>query len=143
MEYELGCGLLMWDCKERITDRYGAVYLSDSNSQDIVLEPNAYTNVELVSQLVGECGTLLAQVVELRKSTHIGDLLPKIYPSQPKKGERIILGEGVFFVESLIHIGETTLAVGVRSTDQRTTDWLNPNSLCRVHEQTIILQFLS
>ena len=88
----IGCGVLTWNRGERVTDRYGTVFLqNDENSDDIVpLEGHSS---------YGEKGTLLADVKKTRNSPHIGDLFRGLYPSTPEVGDKVVLGEGTLFFE--------------------------------------------
>lgn len=94
MKTLLGVGRLNWNARERRCDRYGFVRLFDEEGENLSLN-----GVELE----GKKGRLLAEVIETRKSEHIGDLARGIKPSTPDLGEIIELGEGEFVFE---HCGE-------------------------------------
>ena len=130
MKTLLGKGILQWSRYERICDRYGAIYLyDDSRDPDVVpIEPRPTE---------GTRGKLIAQVVEVRESYHIGDLMRGLFPSQPGLGEEIVLGEGEIFYEEV----DRYEAVGLRPDDGRDYDWLSPSQLYRVHEQKVELYF--
>lgn len=122
----LGEGILNWDRTERVSDRYGTVKLFLSLNLD---ENIAFDTVE-----AGKSGRLIAVVKEIRKSDHIGDLFYGIRPVMPKKGEKIILGEGILFYEGIF-------AVGVKPKNERQSLWLDIKKLYRAHLQTVCLYF--
>jgi hypothetical protein len=88
------------------------------------------------AELIGAYGTLVAQVSETvtRKSYHVGDLFRGIFPVTPDLGEVVTLGKGRLTQESPCQIGLKPLA-------DVTSDWLDPNALYRVHDQTVTLWF--
>lgn len=133
----LGEGRLSWSRYERIGDRYGAVFLM-ADGDSLTPEPTAYVKIEGAPE--GQRGRLVAEVVETRDSTHIGDLFRGFFPSTPVIGDLITLGEGTLFVE-LTDDGATT--VGLQPMDGRPTDWLDPEALYRTHEQTVRLHFVA
>ncbi|HEY9296449.1 MAG TPA: hypothetical protein VIQ31_08760, partial [Phormidium sp.] len=61
----LGGGELSWNVDERRSDRYGSVGLFSGDNTK---------RLEKALELQGTYGQLVAEVVETRKSTHIGDL---------------------------------------------------------------------
>lgn len=119
----LGRGILGWFRDERISDRYGSVHLE--------------ANSDLEEFCNGQRGRLSALILETKESSHCGDLFRGIYPSTPKIGEEIILGEGELFY--FVNYG--VKAVGVIPDDKRESDWLNPINLYRCHDQTVELRF--
>lgn len=131
--------MLTWVQQERITDRYGTVFLTDCNSLG-GREADFVMDVQLVLRLLGQTGTLLVIVQVTRPSTHIGDRTRGIVPRMPKVGEQIVLGSGTLFSEGYPPCSGS-LQVGVRPTDGRTADWLSPQALYRAHEQTVRLLF--
>lgn len=131
---ELGRGQLTWFRDERISDRYGAVYLDsgdpDAPSADLAPEPPN-----------GTPGRLVALVLETRHSEHIGDMFRGLRPSTPARGDVIVLGAGALFREDEEEDGHTCHKVGLEPRDGRKTDWLDPQALYRLHEQTVRLFF--
>ena len=122
---ELGTGVLTWSPGERISDRYGTVYLlSDLESNEVV---------GLTDTTEGKRGRLIAVVREIRISRHIGDLFHGVFPEIPEVGQKIVLGEGTLFFQDEL--------VGVRPEDGRQAHWLDIRALYRVHEQTVKLLF--
>src|SRR6266536_6645074 len=89
MTIELGTARLTWSRCERIGDRYGTVMLMADG--DSLTEPSHY--VRPSNAPVGQRGTLVADVLEVRDSTHIGDFFRGFFPETPEVGERIVLGE--------------------------------------------------
>jgi len=131
----LGQGRLTWSRYERIGDRYGAVSLmTDGDSLNGVGKW-----VPISDEHDGQHGTLAAEVLETRDSTHIGDLFRGLFPETPEVGERIVLGQGTLFTERA-DLG--AVQVGLRPDDGRKVDWLNPEKLYRAHEQTVRLLFM-
>jgi len=126
-EIELGIGVLNWPRSERVSDRYGTVHLLD--------EAGPAAEQLLLKELPeGQTGSLIAEVLESRKSTHIGDLFRGIFPSTPEVGAKIILGHGKLFYNGN--------HVGLQPEDDREKDWLDPHALYQVHEQTVKLIFV-
>lgn len=127
---KLGTGRLSWPCKERIGDRYGLAGVEVAGTYCLECSPPE-----------GQRGTLYAVIVETRRSGHIGDLFRGLYPAIPEVGERIKLGEGTLFVETLKEAGERHEYAGLRPDDNREIDWLDPKALYRCHDQTVDLWF--
>ncbi len=121
----LGTGILNWNKSERVSDRYGAVFLDTD------------LHADAITPLLGKKGKLICEVLETRASNHIGDLSRGISPSTPKVGDTIELGEGILFTEGSLN----NLVVGLKPEDERATDWLNPHKLYNVHAQTVNLFF--
>ena len=140
MEHRLGSGMLTWMQGERITDRYGTVFLTDCDSLG-VRKSEFQMDSSLVHSMVGRTGTLVAEVVQTRPSTHEGDWDRGVYPKTPAVGERITLGSGLFFSDGYPRC-RGTLQVGVRPLDGRKIGWLDVQALYRAHEQTVILLFV-
>jgi hypothetical protein len=132
----LGEGRLTWPRMERVTDRYGSVFLMPDG--DSMTPPSGTTKLNNVADLFGQRGRLVAEVLETRQSTHIGDFFRGVYPETPNVGDRIELGEGTLFSDRTRE-GDTT--VGLEPDDGRTSDWLDPRQLYRAHEQTVRLVF--
>ena len=134
----IGTGTLTWMRSERITDRYGAVYLIPDGYNSLSrAAPPSLIEHEVVKTRVGEKGRLIAEVVETRESTHIGDVFRGLYPRTPKRGDRLVLGTGTFFSER----NSEGLTIGVKPDDGRDSDWLDPRALYDAHEQTVTLFF--
>jgi hypothetical protein len=140
VKHVLGTGPLTWDKSERVSDRYGAVYLDKDNSLSETIGKVEF-NVELAEELASRKvrGRLTALVKETRKSTHVGDLTHKIFPETPEVGEVIVLSDiGFFFVTKNY---EGACAVGIIPEDGRRNFWLIVPSLYCAHEQTVTLIF--
>lgn len=134
----LGYGIFGWMSPERKSDRYGAVALFDGDSKEKKLIDSPIVHLDKIKEVEGKKGSLYVEVLETRQSTHIGDMFRGIYPSTPKKGAKIKLGEGVLFTE--VSYGIQT--IGLRPDDGRQSDWLNPKKLYKAHEQTVNLFFV-
>lgn len=129
MTVKLGEGFLNWHRAERITDRYGAIMLfKDANPED-----DANT-IALTSVEESTYGELFVVIKETRESHHIGDWARGLYPSTPKQGSRLSLGKGTLFFDEHNQ-------VGLKPTDGRDHDWLNPRNLYKAHEQLVELYF--
>lgn len=131
MRVLIGVGRLTWRRGERVSDRYGTVFLMPSG--DSMYPPKA--TLPLI-RTAGK-GKLVAEVTETRQSTHIGDLFHGYFPVTPKVGEEIELGEGELFYEDDPEVGDQ---VGLLPDDED-GHWLNPPALYRAHEQTVKLYF--
>lgn len=135
----LGKGVLTWNAIERRSDRYGAVWLMEDGHTSLTRgTPERLLDDNALRQVNGETGTLTAEVLDPRVSTHIGDLWRGLFPSVPIKWESIVLGKGRAFVENDGRYGEV---VGILPDDGRRHDWLNPSALYRAHEQLVELRF--
>lgn len=139
----LGEGVLTWARSERVSDRYGTVYLIPEGHNSRTLKPSR-SLINLMIAMEHNCsrGDLIAVVIEARDSTHIGDLFRGIQPRKPEVGQVIKLGSGHLFFE-LAPEGGTQ--VGLRpdnwKTETRPHDWLDPRALYDAHEQTVRLIF--
>ncbi len=137
-EHELGIGVLTWGRGERVSDRYGAVFLMPEGQNSLnsgdpfvpLARPSTITTTD------GR-GRLIAEVLETRQSTHIGDFFRGLRPTTPKVGDRFTLGEGTLFFAT----EEWGDQVGLTPFDDRESDWLDPTVLYQVHEQTVRLLF--
>jgi hypothetical protein len=129
----MGTGWLTWTRGERISDRYGAVHLCDDN-----WEKGKTIPLDTADQGLKGFGRLVAEVIETRDSTHIGDLFRSIHPVTPEVGEIIHLGEGTLFTKA----EDGVKSVGLEPRIPRDADWLNPYALYRCHEQTVRLYFV-
>lgn len=135
----LGVGVLTWNRSERVSDRYGAVYLIEDGQNSFSDGPSpSLVRGEGVKRCAGLKGRLVAHVMQTRDSTHIGDLFRGLSPRTPEVGADIQLGDGEFFAEPLEDGG---LAIGVKPADGRKSDWLDPRALYDAHEQTVELSF--
>lgn len=121
----IGTGILNWPRCERASDRYGSINLNEPG--DIL--------VKLPQDLAGRYGELVAEIKETRPSYHIGDFARGLSPSTPDVGWYGSLGIGkVFYGEY-----ET---IGLEPLDGRDSDWLNPEILYQLHNQTVTLYFV-
>lgn len=137
----LGAGTLTWSRAERVSDRYGSVYLmaDGNNSLNHSAPAPSLVRQGMVDRWTGFRGDLLAVVVANRESTHIGDLFRGVAPRKPEVGQIIKLGTGRLFSEPAPEGG---YQVGVSpDVDDQTTDWLDIRALYDAHEQTVELFF--
>ena len=141
----LGRGILDWHRSERITDRYGAIHLSHRLKDD----PDTATPADFVDfsdQFDGLHGSLFAVVLETRDSIHVGDMLRRLFPSTPQVGERFCLGTGTLWIGELRDNRDSygdspPKTIGLLPDDRRAHDWLNPQVLYKLHQQTVELHF--
>ena len=126
MSFILGNGRVNWDTAERRSDRYGSIRLYASDDSNVVLDPGSFLE---------QFGQLKAVVLEVRRSQHIGDFVRGLSPSTPDIGECITLGEGYLFTF------DDNRAIGVMPRDDRNEDWMYPQALYRIHDQTVQLEF--
>ena len=85
----VGFGIFMWSGTERQTDRYGGIYLSDSNFDNTA---TAEARLAPLDHLIGKRVKVWCRVVETRKSGHQGDLFLGIKPTRPRKDAVIDVG---------------------------------------------------
>ena len=133
----LGVGTLTWARSERISDRYGTVYLVPDGNNSLSVVPSR-SLIKVDSGDLLKVGELLAVVKQTRRSTHIGDLFHGISPRTPEVGQIIVFGKGKLFCEPAPEGGDQ---VGVRPLDGRPDLWLEMRSLYDAHEQTVELFF--
>jgi hypothetical protein len=125
-EIVLGEGILQWFHDERMSDRYGLVYLHTEAGAPYWLN---------IGVRAGEDGTLIAEVAETRASEHVGDLFHGVFPRQTPVGERRILGSGkLLSVEREDHH-----QVGVLPSDGRDEQWMDMRALYDVHSHVVKL----
>ena len=144
----IGKGMLNWHRHERVGDRYGTVVLyrewpdeHKPSIEDYRDVDGAYPDPVGIGKLpTGEKGHLRATVVRNRESGHIGDLFRGLFPpdTPPAPGTVVELGQGELFVERV----NGTDYVGLKPDDGRAADWLDPQALYSVHEQTVVLEFV-
>jgi hypothetical protein len=138
-QHSLGTGILNWDGSERRSDRYGTVTLSESTCEDKKTSFVTKLNVDGIKALAGKKGTLIARVIEARESRHIGDLFRGLCQTRiPNVNEPFVLGVGTLFYEKCSF---APLQLGVQPEDKREHDWLDPQVLYEVHDQTVELFF--
>lgn len=78
----LGIGVFTWARCERVSDRYGSVYLIPEGNNSLT-GAAARSLVSVPAGLAGE-GSLWVIVTETRASTHIGDLFRGFLSLDPK-----------------------------------------------------------
>lgn len=131
----VGFGIFMWSGTERQTDRYGGIYLSDSNFDNTA---TVEARLALLDHLIGKRVKVWCRVVETRKSGHMGDKFLQIVPTQPRKDAVIDVGVGILSVEPLDYKAATP-AIVLRPNDGRRKFWIDPRNLFRLHDQTVEL----
>jgi hypothetical protein len=145
-------GVLNWAASERVSDRYGYVYvqtggdfIEDAEDELVFMmtgNPRVVT-AEFDRTLAGSKGRLLAEVVEVRPHFHIGDLFHGVGPSVPAAGEVVPLsrkGSLTFGEKGGFNApGGKVFTVGVRPPSGRERLWLELRGLYRVHNQRVRL----
>lgn len=132
-----GTGIFGWAGEERRSDRYGAFALDRTGYDNNGECPQAGWS-EHPSALTGLQCHITVEVLETRESGHIGDFFRGIFPEKPEVGEIIDLGTGTLFVErDRMEWAVGGLGVGLRPSDGRENDWLDPRKLYRLHDQTV------
>ena len=129
----LGSGTITWTSEERISDRYGSIFLFNYEKQ---YDTTLLIDFQLIKRLNGCLGTLKVSIISTRQSNHVGDIFRSLKPSTPKNGEVIELGHGNLFYEK-----SEFLCIGLRPLKARESDWLNPHALYRCHHQVVELYF--
>lgn len=138
----IGRGTLFWDRAERLSQRYGTVYLMRDGLNSKSHEPLVSILDEAkVRALDGRQGELVAVIVTARESTHPGDPERQISPRIPKVGQSFILGSGTLFVEPN-PVGGVSIGMAPPDKDKRFRDWLFIRPLYDAHEQTVELVFM-
>jgi len=134
----IGTGVLSWDSDERRSDRYGTVMLlaEGIDSHSIRDEAGVWLTANLPK--IGTLGRLCVRVIGVRKSTHMGDVFRGILSTTPDLAQEIYLGTGKIFYGECAGVYPT---VGLEPDDGRTSDWLDPEQLYKVHEQSVELYF--
>ena len=130
MTHVIGKGRLTWDRSERISNRYGAVYLM-VDGDSLSLAP-----INIPFEIAGRHVHLIAKVLETRQSTHIGDLFHGVVPRTPKVGDVISLGDGLITLGKNCEGAATVVLVPV---PMREHFWMSIRALYDAHEQTVEL----
>lgn len=143
----IGQGTLSWHRYERVSNRYGAVYIG-KRKEGLCDHDDSWGVVPVDLSVEGKKGTLVAFVLSTRQSGHIGDIALGITPTTPTVGERIILGTGTFFrvtderSGSPFTEGAAHEQFGLQPDDEREDLWLDVKALYRCHDQEVRLEFL-
>ena len=134
----LGTGILGWDRQERITDRYGSVFLMDG-----VVTETANINTDNIDQYLGKKGTLIATVENGSESGHIGDIFHGLGQDEiPSKGEQFELGTGKLFSLSTDEYDDhIRLRIGIEPDEDTETFWMDAEALYQVHDSLVTLSF--
>lgn len=132
----LGRGMLTWPRGERVSDRYGRVGLQRGDDPQVASGVLPARDVALHCDVPqGTRARLVAQVLEVRESDHIGDLFRGLFPTTPLVDDVFVLGEGRVVYSEM----DGWQLVGLMPEDDRPNDWLDPARLYRVHSQTVEL----
>lgn len=139
-QVELGRGIFSWEREERVSDRYGFVGLYP---ETVGGEKIKRTSPVGVARVKGTFGTLEAEVLEVRKSGHIGDFFcgvgppNHLDPDDPRRvtvGDRLVLGVGYLLKDQGYGLAQ-------RYGDTEPMS-LEINTLYRLHDQTVVLRFI-
>jgi hypothetical protein len=137
----LGTGWFTWPRHERVSDRYGTISLFNTcHAHDRPFDKPFDKPIPLAHDdlVVGTEGVLLVEIIETMDSTHIGDIMRGLYPSTPNVGDIFVLGPGRVFYDK----EGPDVAIGLLPDDDRKSDWLDPGTLYRCHDQRVILHFM-
>lgn len=126
----LGWGILGWPKSEKLTGRYGIILLSEPTGSG---QP---ARLENTSKIKGIAGKVIAEVIETRKTTYLGDLHKGLFPKTPEIGEEIELGRG--FLEA----NTKTAIISLHPTESRRKQLFDPEALHKAYDQTVILYFI-
>jgi hypothetical protein len=137
MNNEVAFGIFTWNSPERRTNRYGAIYMADSDFGD-TSKITPTMDMERLFALQGKMVKLSCLVVETRQSSHLCDDFLKILPTTPEVGETIELGVGPLYIES-DQWSPSKFVVGIKPSDGRRKFWIDPRRLYRLHDQTVKL----
>lgn len=131
---KVGYGVFTWPREERVYNRYGAFHLDrEAYEGEGACAPRL--DLPALNCFKGKRVRLTVEVVESRRSGHVGDLFLKIFPTQPSVGERIVLGVGRLDVLLL----DGVMCVALAPEDGRRELWIDPRLLYRAHDQTVNL----
>lgn len=119
----LGTGKFTWDSAERRTNRYGSFTLVDG--------VEIFDSTIFLNKMV----KISCEVLETRKSSHMGDIFLGIYPSTPKVGDVIELGTGIFDIQNSTW-NEECPDFFLKNEERREL-WIDPVQLYKVHDQTV------
>lgn len=133
---QIGYGILTWDRGERVTARYGAIFLGRKDYKEAV-SCAAMVDTDNLRVLEGKRVRLKAVVVEARNSGHCGDFFLNIMPSKPEVGEEVEIGVGVLGLDPCSE--SPGPAMSLQPEDGREHLWIDPRKLYRLHDQTIRL----
>jgi hypothetical protein len=140
-EISIGTGVLTWSGCERVSDRYGFVFLMHDGETSLT-KGKVYP-VPLSSEPKdGEYGVLVARIVETRKSTHVGDLFRRVFPRETESGKRLVLGHGQLVRRH--DSGFTHIGICPRGADKEesVTTWMDVRALYDCHEHLVELIFI-
>jgi hypothetical protein len=128
----LGTGMFMWDRVERVTSRYGTVYLTNQNWFE-TSESQVNWHPESADSLIGKKVKISCKVLQARTAQHCGDLFLEIIPTTPEVGEVIVLGIGKLCTRKT----EDSIGVSILPEDNREKYLFDPKILYRLIEQTV------
>lgn len=134
MRRSIGVGVFGWDSDDRRSDRYGGIHLGPKTFDGIGDEVSVDRGV--IESLRGRRVRLVCSVKSSRRSGHLGDVFHGFFPKTPRVGEEVDLGVGVLDVGPSYDEYPYML---LRPGDGRTTWWMDPRKLYRLHDQTVEL----
>jgi hypothetical protein len=134
----IGIGIFTWNKKERVSNRYGSFFLSfesyEGEKTKLDLDSFGILNLDLIKDLTNKKVKVTCKVVETRKSSHIGDLFLKIFPTTPELNE-LVEFDGI--LNSEIDQDMDSLCFILKPEDNRKELWIDPKKLYRLHDQTV------
>jgi hypothetical protein len=123
----------MWYSSERVTDRYGAFYLSTDSYEGKKPKAKHMVDTGAVNKFVGQRVRIVAKVIENRPSGHIGDAFHGLSPDPLDAGKELELAIGRFAIRQ--EDGHTFFEV--RPDDGRSEFWIDPRKFFQLHDQTV------
>ena len=132
---KVAAGIFMWNSPERRTGRYGYFFAANSTFDENYQTP-IYFDSKLAEELQGKRVKIQVLVKETRPSGHAGDAFLNLKPVTPEVGEEIILGVGTFTIMK-DNASPTGIAIGLKPSDRRHENWIDPRNFYRLHDQTV------
>lgn len=127
-------GLLQWERSERLSDRYGVIFLDANGYTPRVRGPLRFP-ARTVKRLTCRYVHITAKVVARHHSHHVGDRYRGLLPSTPNVGEIVDLGRGRLSTD----VYRRKPYFMLWPNDHRKTDWFDPERLFRLHDQLVVL----
>lgn len=137
----VGEGILNWPAGERVSGRWGTVFLHQGDDHDSVIYPARVPE--------GHYGTLKAEVTEILRKRIPDDDLILIGPDAPPRdpcspGDVVVLGKGWIFRSQ--HVGYPVIGIRPSTADiiereEYGEDWMDCERLSLVQHQRVRLIF--
>lgn len=129
-------GIFTWASEERRSDRYGFITVMRECFNENSTSMASITDMASLALLTNKRACITVKVIETRESGHIGDIFRGIFPSTPDVGQEFSLGVGKLLVKPA-DWSPIGIEIGLYPDDGREDDWLDPNILYQLHDQTV------